>query len=78
MFDQPDLFAATPEDLRSEVRRHGGGTPPRWIAPAEPEFEDDRSFSPVQFAEALRQGERLTGTVSIRRVSLARLAEQLV
>lgn len=80
MLDQPDLFAATREDLRSEISRNGGGTPPRWIAPAPdapPEGAAD-DFSPVRTAELLRALERSLGVVTIRRVSLAQMAEELL
>lgn len=86
MFDQPDLFAATPEDLRKEISRYGGGTPPRWIAsaPDVPDEDEAEPFSPVSVAEAFRAQERAAEeaarrqqgrTVSIRVVSMERLAE---
>lgn len=86
MFDQPDLFAATPEDLRKEISRNGGGTPPLWIAPAPavPDEDEGGPFSPVSVAEAYRAQERAAEaaakrqqgrTVSIRVVSMDRLAE---
>lgn len=86
MFDQPDLFAATPEELRREISRYGGGTPPLWIAPAPEVIAEDEpeDFSPVCVAEALRAQERATEeaarrgqrrTVSIRVISMDRLAE---
>lgn len=68
MFDQPDLFAATPEDLRKEISRYGGGTPPRWIAPApdEPDPDEVEPFSPVSVAEAYRARERAAEEAALR------------
>lgn len=86
MFDQPDLFAATPEELRHEISRYGGGTPPRWIAPEPPAPEEDDAtdFSPVCVAEAFRAQERAaeeaerrerSRTVRLRVISVDRFAE---
>lgn len=86
MFDQPDLFAATPEDLRKEISRYGGGTPPRWIAPApeEPDPDEPEPFSPVSVAEAFRAQERAAEeaaqrergrTVRLRVIPVDRFAE---
>lgn len=55
--DLPDLFVRSGDELRAEIRRHGGRTPPRYIAEAPgkgDEVEEDAPFSPVRFAEALR------------------------
>lgn len=68
---EPDLFAATPEELRAEMRRHGGGVPPRYPAPPIEDAGDAPYFSPVQAAEAARE----SGMVAIRVVPLDRLVE---
>lgn len=31
--EQPDLFVSSAGQLLAEIRRHGGGTPPRFVAP---------------------------------------------
>ncbi len=76
MFDQPDLFAATPEELRREISRYGGGTPPLWIAPAPEVVADDEpeDFSPERAADAAERRQQRR-TVSIRVISMDRLAE---
>lgn len=33
--EQPDLFVSSAGQLLAEIRRHGGGTPPRFVAPDE-------------------------------------------
>lgn len=52
-FRQPDLFSNGAGALLAEVRRHGGGTPPRYIAEAHEndEAEEGPDFSPVRYAE---------------------------
>lgn len=65
---QPDLFVRSPRELTAEVRRHGGGTPPRFIAPeAEPGEDEGPAYSPVRFAEEVRANERpAPRTVTLR------------
>lgn len=79
MSSQPDLFVRSAKDLRQEMRRHGGGTPPRWgDEPERGDREEPPDFSPVQFAEHLRALERDHGIVKIRQVDLNRLAQLLL
>jgi len=73
--EQPDLFVATPADLRAEVRQLGGGTPPRYPAPPMEDEEERPDFSPVQIGEARRATERATGTVRISVIPLERMVE---
>lgn len=72
--EQPDLFARTPADLRAEIMRHGGGTPPRPAPPAEEDEIND--FSPVQVGEACREIERRFDVVAVWSVSLNQLAAE--
>lgn len=80
--DQPDLFVGTIGELRTEIRQHGGGAPPRYVAPpiedVDARADAGADFSPVQIAERLRAYERDFGVVQIRRVSLNQLARQLL
>lgn len=58
---QSDLFANSVGEMLAEIRIHGGGEPPRFIADTEEEEEEEESenyYSPVQFAEELRRHER--------------------
>lgn len=70
---QPDLFVRSPRELTAEVRRHGGGTPPRFIAPeAEDGCDEAPRFSPVHFAKEIRASEsRVPRTITLRVVDVA-------
>jgi len=68
---QPDLFVRGAGELMAEVRRHGGGTPPRFIAPDPCEAcEDCLPYSPVKFAEELRASEQRADRAEARTVSI--------
>lgn len=69
---QADLFANGMGELLAEIRRHGGRTPPRFIADVPENDDEEKSyFSPVQYGEAVRAGQGRTDNV----VSLSLFAQ---